>query len=291
MYIYVRNPDSNDSGKDTYVVGLTEQKDFRTSRRGCDKCKEYTFTTEQFHKYAANKQLKYVRIVAENNEELRQLAEVLSDTNIYNIWPGIDPYKNFDLSPLVLLNNTASISIYYNLKITKLWDMSKNRRLECFRLSDCNHVSDFSCLMHSNIEELTLTGCNYLSSFTSKLHIDDLSFLFEMPKLKDLALDIVKDQSDAYYLKTFSKLTNLRVLTLPDGFFTFEQYAWLAAHLPGVEGLEPYREVYDTYCIIGYRKPRELTDMKKVKQYEQQYNELMAMYKDCDIPPEKQCKK
>lgn len=272
-------------------MGLTEQKDFRTSRRGCDKCKEYTFTTEQFHKYAANKQLKYVRIVAENNEELRQLAEVLSDTNIYNIWPGIDPYKNFDLSPLVLLNNTASISIYHNLKITKLWDMSKNRRLECFRLSDCNHVSDFSCLMHSNIEELTLTGCNYLSSFKSKLHIDDLSFLFEMPKLKDLALDIVKDQSDAYYLKTFSKLTNLRVLTLPDGFFTFEQYAWLAAHLPGVEGLEPYREVYDTYCIIGYRKPRELTDMKKVKQYEQQYNELMAMYKDCDIPPEKPCKK
>lgn len=291
MYIYVRNPAYNNSDKDNYIVRLTEQKDFRTSRHDCDKCKEYTFTIEQFHKYAANRPLKYVMLGAESNEELRQLAEILSDTEIYDLEPFIDAYKDFDLSPFTLLNNTTAITIHWNIKITKLWDMSKNRKLKCFHLCDCNHVSDFSCLMRSNIEELTLIGCNYLSSFASKLHINDLSFLFEMPKLKVLALDIVKDQSDAYYLKTFSKLKNLRVLTLPDSFFTFEQYAWLAAHLPGVKGLESYREVYDTYCIIGYRKPRELTDMKKVKQYEQQYNELMAMYKDCDTPPEKLCKK
>lgn len=288
MYVYVRTPRFDKSSKNSYVIGAVEDRGFRTDRKDCKNCKEFVFDSDEFYEYARDKKFGYTALSVGNDKELDFLATAVRDCAIDECIVGVDAYKNYDLSPLERLSKTTGFSIDWSIKLTKLWDVSKNRSLKCFELIDCNHIHDFSAFAHSTVQRLGLFGCNGLSSFKSKLHIDDLSFLLEMPELKDLQLDIVKDSPDEYYLKLFAKLTDLDTLLLPDEFFTFEQSAWLAAHLPGVKGLEACRHIMsETYSVIGYRKPRFLSDPERIKKYERQYAELIEKYKDCDAPPQK----
>lgn len=288
MYVYVRNPRFNKSNKDSYVIGATNDMGFRTERTDCGKCTEFVFDLDEFYEYARNKQFGHTVISFDNDKELDFLATAVRDCVIEECIVGIDAYKNCDLTPLERLSKTSGFYINWNVKLTKLWDVSKNRSLKYFELIDCYHVSDFSTFAHSTVQRLSLFGCNGLSSFKSKLHINDLSFLLEMTELKELQLDIVKDFPDEYYLKLFSKLTRLDTILFPDEFFTFEQSAWLAAHLPCVKGLEACRHIMSgVYSVIGYRRPRDLSDPDRIKKYERQYAELIEKYKDCDSPPQK----
>lgn len=202
-----------------------------------------------------------------------------------------------DFSFLEELPRLKILNIYWNSKVTKLFDASRMGNLQKFEITDCNKVVDFSGLEYSNIEYLGLFGCNGCSSFTSKLDCGDLSFLKSMHKLNELRLDIMKTRTDDVYLKAIAEAKTLEQFFIKDSFFTFEQFAWLSAHLPNVKkDLEPctyfisWRErgaeivpEVDEYWVIGRHK----TYVKKQKaiRYLNAYNALRAEYANQPEPP------
>lgn len=194
--------------------------------------------------------------------------------------------KAFDLSLLEKCTELVSIQMYWNTKQEILWDVKKNKKLKTFEIMDYYKVSDLSDFRGSTVEYLAFYGCNGCSSFVSKMHVDDFSFVLDMPKLRELRFDIIKDEPSEYYLNILSKLQGLKIFYTPDNFFTFQQFAWLKSKLPNVErGLDCVFPVCDWYSIIGRRMPKTLEDPLKTEKYQKRYDNLLLKYQSQDNPP------
>lgn len=195
------------------------------------------------------------------------------------------PNRKYDFKVFEKCSELETIQFNWNTKQDCLWDVKKNKKLKNFELIDYYNISDFDIFRNSTIEVLNLYGCNGLSSFTSKMHIKDLSFILDLPNLRELRLDIIKDNDSSYYLNLLNKCTNLGVIYIPDNFFTFNQFAWLKAHLPNVNGLACVFDGKEFYSIIGRRTPKNLNDISKTFKYQKKYDLLVKKYKNDSIPP------
>lgn len=283
-YVYFRTPEHKDSDKDSAFVGLVKNSDFKLNFKGC---KEQVFTKPEFEKFIKGKRYKFLHVGFADQDDLDYLPEVLADC-CEMFCPHLNAYRYFDLTPFEQMHGVQKFYLDWNLKIDKLWNILKNTNATYFQMTDFNKISDFSVFENSNIEDLELHGCNALSSFTNRLHVKDITFLLRMPRLKKLRLYIARDESDEVYLKTLAKLKNLEELHLDEGFFTFEQFAWLSAQLPNVKaGLEYawYFKSLDTYSIIGRRKPRFLDDEVRREKYRLKYEELKKQFTNQLEPP------
>ena len=239
-----------------------------------------------FEKYITTQKPRGLRIIFETQEEFEYLINIIHPF-VSSIYLHEKHNRAYDLTPLQKCSELEAVQFYWNTKQETLWDVKKNRKLKSFHMTDFYNVTDFSALRGSSIETLELFGCNGASSFVSKLHIDDLSFILDMPHLRALRLDIIKDESSEYYLKLLARCQELELFSTSDSFFTFQQFAWLKAHLPNVkEGLncvEKYGD--DWYGIIGRRTPKTLTDFTKTEKYQKRYDALVEKYKFRDTPP------
>lgn len=193
----------------------------------------------------------------------------------------------YDLTPLEKCSKLESVYLEWNTRQETLWDVKKNTKLKSFMIRDYYKVSDFSAFRNSSIESLCLFGCNGFSSFTSKMHIKDFSFITDMPCLKELRIDIIKDEPSEYYLTLISKCQGLEIFTVPDSFFTFQQFAWLKSKLTNVkEGLDCVHNYYkDFYSIIGKRTPKNIDHISKTEKYQQRYDSLVKKYENSIYPP------
>ena len=69
-------------------------------------------------------------------------------------------------------------------------------------------------------------------------------------------------------------------------FFTFQQFAWLKAHLPNVTtGLECIYYSGDFVTIIGRRMPGLLYDKNRAEKYQKRYDALVIKYRNRETPP------
>lgn len=232
-----------------------------------------------------------IRTIEEIAEILSFFKESLTSLNLFKC-PDLH-----DLSFLEELPHLQYLNIYWNRKATSLFNASVMPNLKKFYMMDCNHIVNFDGLKHSNIEYLALYGCNGASSFTSKLDVGDMDFLEFMPHLKTLSLDIMRTRTDDVYLKALAKAHNLEEFYIGERFFTFEQFAWLSAHLPNVQkDLEPCTyyisqkergttivEEVEEYSIIGRRKTRAKKSL--AIRYLNAYNALREQFKDEPEPP------
>ncbi len=239
----------------------------------------------EFEQYIVTHKPLGVHISFDTQQELEYLIQQLHPY-VTALYLCAKHNQVFDLTPLETCLQLESVQLYWNTKQETLWDVRKNTKLKHFELMDYSKISDFSIFRGSSIETLRLFGCNACSSFVSKLHIDDPTFLLDMPKLKNLYLDIVKDESSEYYLKLFEKCKKLQTLSLPAKFFTFQQFAWLKAHLPNVTtGLECIYYSGDFFSIIGRRMPGLLYDKSRAAKYQTRYDALVAKYRSRETPP------
>lgn len=239
----------------------------------------------EFEQYIATHTPFGVRISFDTQQELDYLIDQLHPY-VTALYLHAKHNRAFDLTPLEKCSKLESVQLYWNTKQNALWDVRKNHRLKQFELMEYNKVSDFSAFRGSSIETLRLFGCNACSSFVSKLHIDDPTFLLDMPNLRHLYLDIVQDKPSEYYLKLFEKCNKLQTLSFPTKFFTFQQFAWLKSHLPNViTGLDCIYYSGDFFSIIGRRMPGLLYDENKVAKYQQRYDALVAKYRNREAPP------
>lgn len=240
---------------------------------------------DEFEQYIVTHNPLGVRISFDTQQELEYLIDYLHPY-VTALYLHAKHNRAFDLTPLETCSQLESVQLYWNTKQETLWDVRRNKKLKHFELMDYNKVSNFSAFRGSSIETLRLFGCDACSSFVSKLHIDDLTFLLDMPNLKHLYLDIAKDESNEYYLKLFKKCKNLQTLSFPAKTFTFQQFAWLKAHLPNVTtGLECVYYSGDFVAIIGRRMPGLLYDKNRVKKYQKRYDALVAKYRNRETPP------
>lgn len=228
-------------------------------------------------------------------EEMSEILEIIKEDLM-----SINLFKCPDLPDFSFLEKIPSlqfVNIFWNRKATALFNAAKMPNLKKFHMLDCNHVVNFDGLKNSNIEDLSLSGCNWLSSFVSKLDAGNLDFLAFMPKLKTLELDIMHTRSDEVYLKAIAKAKTVEAFKTRDKFFTFEQFAWLSAHLPNLKkGLEPCTYFFswndrgsevvdgvDDYYIIGRGKTRAKKAL--ALRYQATYDALKEQFKNAQDPP------
>ena len=194
-----------------------------------------------------------------------------------------------DLSFIEELTELRGIYIYWNQKATKLFDSKKLPYLTQLSIEDANKLTDFSGLEGSNIENLKIWGCNFLGSFTPKTVIADFEIFTKMSKLKVLNLVPVKNEDSRADLLALSKLTALEKFHILEGYFTFEQFAWLKSKLPHTAGIESLHEWENwenetVWSVIGRKKPtvkkRETAD-----EYEAHFYALVAKYQTLENPP------
>lgn len=243
------------------------------------------YTPDDFEAYINAQRPIGVRIGFDTQEELEYLIDRLSPF-VCALYMHSKSNRAFDLTPLERCSQLESIQFDWNTKQETLWDVKKNTELKHLELMECYKVSDISALRGSSIEDLRLFGCNGLSSFVSKMHIKDLSVILDMPNLRHLWIDIIKDEPSEYYLNLFAKCTDLLTFSTPYSFFTFQQFAWLKAKLPHVNrGLEGVNRVTDFYTVIGKRMPSVLKDKAKADKYQQRYNVLVEKYRSREVPP------
>lgn len=286
-YIYVSDGKILDRNMRKYDICIcfSDNKEDTHKNEGAIWETGFYFTPIEFEKYIHSKQPYGIRLIFNTQEEFEYLIDQIHPF-VRSLNIQAKHSMAFDLRLLERCSDLEAVQFYWNTKQEHLWDFTKNTKLKNFEMMDYYSVSDFSALRGSSIEKLGLFGCNSLSSFVSKLHIKDLTFLLDMPHLRELHLDIIKDEGSEYYLKLFARCQNLHTLTNPDSFFTFQQYAWLKAHLPNVtRGLDCASAYGASYSIIGRRMPKSLTECKKVEQYKTRYDALVEKYRFRENPP------
>ena len=239
----------------------------------------------------------FVEALKENKRDAVELQGLLPE-HIADILPYLKDVKYLslfkcnrldDLSFIEELTELRGVYIYWNQKATKLFDARRLPKLTVLSIEEANKLTDFSGLESSNIENLKIWGCNFLGSFTPKTVIADFEIFAKMPKLKFLNLVPVKNEDSRADLLALSKLTALEKFHILEGYFTFEQFAWLKSKLPHTAGIEPLREWENwenetVWSIIGRKKPtvkkRETAD-----EYEAHFYALVSKYKTHKNPP------
>ena len=280
-FIYVSGGKLKDSDKRQYdlFIGFVDKVDEDVIRSG-----KY-YTPEEFSEYIRGARPYGVICSVDAQDELDFIINLIYDF-VGSIYLFIKHNRVFDLTTLEKCAELDAVQLYHSTKQATLWDVKKNTKLRSFEIMDYYEVSDLSVFAGSSVETLRFYGCNGCSSFVSKMHVDDFSFVLDMPRLTELKFDIIKDEASEYYLKILSKLQGLKVFYTPHGFFTFQQFAWLRAKLPNVEkGLDCVSQFDDWYSIIGRRTPKMIDDLAKAEKYQKRYDALVEKYKNRENPP------
>lgn len=279
--IYVSEYKSKDKLLRQYDVFIT----FANIENDSEIPGEIHYTHEQFAEYIRATKPYGVGFAFESQDEFEFVINLICDF-VGSINLVAKHNKEFDFSLLEKCSQLVAIQMYWNTKQKTLWDVRKNTKLRHFEIMDYYKVSDLSVFSKSTVEFLSFYGCDGCSSFVSKMHVDDFSFVLNMPNLKELRFDIVKDEPSEYYLDILSKLQNLKAFYTPDNFFTFQQFAWLRAKLPNVEsGLDCVFQFSDWYSIIGRRMPKTLHNVEEANKYQNRYDALVSKYQTSKHPP------
>ena len=280
-YIYISEGQTRDNNGRKYDINISF---FDSTDDECCRQVDNYYSCEELACFVQETKPQGVAFAFNFQDEFEYIIRLIREfvTSLY-----VRPKHNarFDLTALETCSELTTIKFDWNTKQDSLWDVKKNTKLKDFDMVDYYNVSDFSAFRGSSVESLRLLGCNFLSSFTPKMHIDDFSFVADMPNLKSLQFAIIKDKPSEYYLNILTKCKNLEILRPNDSFFTFHQFAWLKAHMPQVrEGFEGVEHVI-YYVVTGKRMPKSLTDASKAEKYQKKYNALVEKYKNCENPP------
>ena len=243
------------------------------------------YTCEEFSEYIVCARPFGIVCSFDSQEEFEYVINLICDF-VGSMYLFIKHNIEFDLTPMEKCTQLEAIQLFGNAKQTSLWDVKKNTKLHSFEITDYNKISDMSVFRGSTVETLCFFGCDGASSFVSKLHIKDFSFILDIPNLRELHFDIVKDEPSEYYLNILAKCKGLKTLCTTRNFFTFQQFAWLKAHLPNVnEGLECIFDGGHFKSVIGKKTPKYLQDDSKAAEFQKRYDAMVEKYNECSIPP------
>ena len=186
-----------------------------------------------------------------------------------------------DFSPLEDLPRLKGVSIYWNIRADRFWDLSRNPELEYLNVDSAKKLTR------------TLTGLSAgqsLRFFRVSGDMDTPYPLASMSAFAGLAhLDELRLQDVKPIDKNMSFLDTLPLLDTIDfdaGMLTFEELARLSAKYPHLSGpvMGPYQKYSPTsreVRVNGYRKPTlHLPEQQAaLDRYVAQFNTLAAQYR------------
>ena len=187
-----------------------------------------------------------------------------------------------DLSPLGDLPNLEYVSIYWNIRSDKLWDMSRNMNLKALHISDCKKMTYDPQLLATApaLEDISFCGIAF-GSYPMK----SLEVFSNIPTLKNLYLHRIKPEDrTASFLDTAKELETFE---FDPGMYTTEEIARMVACRPDVGGnfFRAYGQSHPGsrtfFRVSGYRKPElEIPRQQKaLDKHVAYFNALVEQYR------------
>lgn len=187
-----------------------------------------------------------------------------------------------DFSPLEDLGRLEEVSLYWNIRSDRLWDMSKNTSLNTISISDAKRMTLKPELLKTSptLERVFLVG-----SIFNNFNVESLDCFAGMPSLEQLYLGNIRlldKRMDA--LNTLPKLERF---DFDAGMLTTEEIAWTVAKYPHLSGksLCAYNKedaILNDVRVCGFRKPGlDLPQhQKRLDKYVAQFNALVEQYRN-----------
>lgn len=199
-----------------------------------------------------------------------------------------------DLTPLEDLADLQMVSIYWNQRTSRLWNLSRTPLLCALRVEDVRRLHRLDDLQGGHaLRELRL-GDAVVGTSTFET-LDPLARLTELQDLECLPKRI-----DDGRVQPLAALTGLTSLSLPANLFTTDQFAWLRARLGDavesdvLEGVVtvPRRsvdELASSYVqLVGRRKPLldSVSDAARIRKHAESFDALVTRFRaDPTLPP------
>ena len=229
-------------------------------------------------------------------EEFNLIIEELSEKIEYlSIW--YSPLKEkIDHCFLEKCKNLKRIEIKCYKGSFRLWELKENPILEYLEITGIDKLVNQELLKGASVSELVIRNRDYSLGDTKVPIINDFSVFETMANLKILDLFVGKKKEKKDDLISLAHLSNVEKITLPKNYFTFSQYAWLNSKLTNVKGIGCIKEERwnkliekNEYTINGTRMAWEFKDYwgNGIDKYVNKFNNLVKLYKNEDIPPEK----
>jgi len=187
-----------------------------------------------------------------------------------------------DFSPLESLPDLALVSIYWNQRTSKLWNLAKTPNLRGLEFEDFSRLRDLEDLRNAvAIEELSFGDKVWV-----KASVASLEPVGAVKAIRRLSFALRK--VDDGRIQPLAHLTKLERLDCPSNLFTTEQLAWLRAHLsdtvesrvlaPVQQFDKPDRDV----LVMGKRKPflNSQADARKLQRYVDDYWKMVARFRE-----------
>lgn len=194
-----------------------------------------------------------------------------------------------DFSPLESLPDLTLVSIFWNQRSTRLWNLAATPKLRGLEFEDFSRLRDLEDLRNAvALEELTFGDKVWM-----KNSVASLEPLRGLASVRSLWFALKK--IDDGRIQPLAGLQGLGLLRCPSNLFTTEQLAWLRARLPDavrgsvlqpIEMLarpieiagSPSRDV----LVMGKRKPflSSTADASRIQRYVDNYWRLVERYRD-----------
>jgi hypothetical protein len=150
-----------------------------------------------------------------------------------------------DLTPLEELPQLRMVSIYWNQRSPRLWNLARTPRLSALRFEDFTRLHTLDDLRDARaLEELAFGDAVW-----SKSTFETLEPLAALTGMRSLSLH--PRRIDDGRVQPLGLLANIERLSIPSNLFTTEQIAWLRARLP------PTVESAALAALIRLEKPLE----------------------------------
>lgn len=160
-----------------------------------------------------------------------------------------------DFSPLEDLQKLERVSLYWNIRADKLWNMENNPSLRSIRITDAKKLTLKPELLKTApaMEDVFLGG-----SVFNNNPLESLDCFSGMPALRRLSMAQIKLENHS--LDALKTLPNLEVFNFDPGMLTTEEIAWIVAKYPNLSGrsLCAYNTedaIGNDVRICGFRKP------------------------------------
>ena len=232
------------------------------------------------YEMAQGKNPEILEICGMNQESLEYFVQHYGKTYRYLSFFKCQLIRDF--SPLEDLGKLEEVSLYWNIRSDRLWDMSKNTSLNTISICDAKRMTLKPELLKTSP---TLQRVFLVGSIFNNFNVESLDCFAGMPSLNQLYLGNIRLADKR--MDALNTLPKLERFDFDAGMLTTEEIAWIVAKYPHLSGksLCAYNKedaLLNDVRVCGFRKPGlDLPQhQKRLDKYVAQFNALVEQYRN-----------